>query len=159
LARNAATRSPSISYVDLDNLMKAKDPALFYHNGDRWQDFWTLARSCFRELRSAPSSQIHLIDVGAGCLKTVDALAYFTREPSVVVTLADPASSFRRAQARPNGYWSSRTLAEYSREEYSPERMRFYDAARYKLEVSGLDERAAVRRFNDLLANIVDTTF
>jgi hypothetical protein len=134
--------------------MKAKDLALFRHNGTRWQDFWELARRCFLELESVSSNQIHLVDVGAGCLKTVNALEYFARQPSVVVILDEPANSFRRAQTRPGGHWGSRTLEEYSREEYSLQRRQFYDAARHKVEISGLDEQAAARRFTELLSSI-----
>lgn len=153
VARNVAALSPSFSYVDLDDLMRAKDPVLFNHNGNRWQDFWELARRCFLELEAAPSNQKCLVDVGAGCLKTIDALKYFAQQ-SVVAILDEPANSFRRAQARPGGYWSSRTLDEYSREEYSLERRQFYDAARHKVEVNGLDEQAATRKFSEVLARV-----
>ncbi|MFI4919951.1 MAG: hypothetical protein ACHP65_10395, partial [Legionellales bacterium] len=126
----------------------------FYHNGSRWQEFWELAKNCLGELEKQYTDGLCLIDVGAGCLKTEDALSYFTTQKTVVLVQDSSVHSFKRASARPGGYWGTKSLADYTKEEYSEERKRFYDAATYKIDITGLNKDDAVVTFNRFISGL-----
>lgn len=152
LARKASELSNPVSHVDLDTMMRSKDPRLFFHNGSRWQDFWELARNCFRELEGQYVKGLCLVDCGAGCLKTEDALSYFEASKYVVVIYDSPRNAFNRASARPGGYWNNKPFEQYVIEEYSEKRKRFYEAAKYKVDITDLQEGESTEQFLHLVA-------
>jgi len=154
LGKSTGGTSNSISYIDLDEIMKKRDPTLFCHNGSRWQEFWELAKNCLRELEKQYADGLCLIDSGAGCLMAKDALSYFTTQKMVVLIQDSPVNSFSRARARTGGYWSNRSLDDYTKEEYSDERKRFYKAATHKVDITDLNKDDAVVTFNRFIAGL-----
>lgn len=157
LAKRASKVCSTVFYIDLDALMQSRDSALFSHDGSKWQEFWDLGATCFQELETTHLGSLCLVDCGAGCLKTREALSYFRARQEVILIHDLPQNAFNRARVRPGGYWSTRSLAEYVGEEYSAERRQFYEAAKYKVDVTDLDKEEAAAKFicfiEDLKAN------
>ena len=141
-AAGAALQRPEMKHVDLDVVIRTKDSQLFFNNGDRWDEFWAFAVKCINELDQGPS-EIYLIDCGAGCLQTKEALSFFETEPLVVAFIGSPAILFDRAK-RSRPYWKDRPLQDFQSSQFSDRRQRIYDAAKLKLDVGALSEREAV---------------
>ncbi len=152
IAAGVVLQRPDISHVDLDAVIRAKDCQLFCHNGDRWDEFWTLAAGCIKEIDQGFSG-ITLIDCGAGCLQTDRALSFFQSEHSAVAFIGSPTILFDRAK-KSKPYWKDRTLLDYQKSEFSDRNKRFYDAARFKLDVSKLSGQEAVIRLLAILKEL-----
>ena len=153
LARKASEVCASVFHVDLDAMIRSKDPELFFHDGSRWQEFWQLAKECFRELETQYVDGLCLVDCGAGCLKTQDALSHLKASDYVVMVHDSPGNAFSRAKSRPGGYCSNKPFDQYMLEEYSERRKCFYDAAKYKVDITDLNEGESADKFVRLVAS------
>jgi len=149
IAAGVVLQRPDIRHVDLDDVIREKDCQLFRHNGDRWDEFWTLAVTCIKELDQGTSG-IGLIDCGAGCLRTDPALSFFQSQKSVIAFIGSPAVLFDRAK-KSKPYWKNGTLQEYQKAEFSDRNKSFYNAAKFKLDISKLSKQEAVNRLLDIL--------
>lgn len=150
MSQKAVRVIPSVQFVELDEIMRKRNPSLFCHAGDRWPEFWVVAKQCLEDLVGAHSRDVAIVDVGAGCLKTCQALEYFRSAEYVVLITAVAHEAYERARNRVAGPWARKSLAEYQDEEYSDKRNKFYNVAKYQLDITGFTEEQAGEAFVEL---------
>lgn len=152
IAAGVVLQRSVIRHVDLDAVVKAKDWKLYCHNGDRWGEFWALTLRCLEELKRGFEG-ISLIDCGAGCLQTNDALSFFKSQSSVIAFTGSQIALFERAK-RAKPYWMNRSFEEYQRSEFSEHRKKFYDTAKFKLDAGANVEKDAVDQVLSMLVKM-----
>jgi shikimate kinase len=152
IAAGLVLQRPEIRHIDLDTVIRAKDCNLFCHSGDRWKEFWLLTTKCLKELDET-STGISLIDCGAGCLQTDEALSFFQSKSSVIAFVGLSSILFERAK-KSKPYWQNRTLEEYEKSELSPYRSKFFAAAQYHFDVGKFLGHEAVNELLKILRKI-----
>ena len=143
------TECPNLAYVDLDAEIRTKNCALFCQPVGRWDAFWTVAENCIEEVKQR-SVGIKLIDCGAGCLQTPQALEFFQSQRYVIALVADPRVLFERAKVTRG--W--KCVQDYINSEFSTCRQRFYNAAKFKVDVTELSPQGPVSIIYAILAGI-----
>ncbi len=75
----AVKKLEAAAFIDLDEQIKRKDPTAFSTAHLDWGKFWNVAAAYMVEIEEkvAGSVSIKIIDVGAGCLQTDNASAFF----------------------------------------------------------------------------------
>jgi len=157
LAKAATNTYPHIKYIEIDEIIKEKDPALYFHAGNRWPEFCQAGKGQIEELENQYGTEdtIYLCDIGAGCMKTGEAFDYFGQKEDKVILIWDkPEVIFNRLRRRPIGPWRFKPFSEFLATEYTKDWKKLLNAANIQFDVAGRSEQEATHAFIEFADNL-----
>ena len=137
---------PNLSVLDLDEAVRQVDEDLYRHAGDRWPEFWEVCQRRITEQEVRGREEV-IVDVGAGCCDANACREFLDSRDTVVLIRDDPENVFQRVRDRAGGFWSTRTLDQFRKAEFSTGRLAVYSCADLTVDVDGLSLSDARAKF------------
>jgi shikimate kinase len=160
LSRMLAKDDPRFAHVSLDKELNRLAPGFRIQKVEDWNIRWKYCQQILHELelpRHRSSTQIYLIDTGAGALQTEDGRAYFIERASRMICLnGEPKVIYERNKAR----FIARQLQprlelQFYDDEYSSERQEVYNAAHFTIDTTATDEKDALAKLKMTIESIL----
>lgn len=89
------------------------------------------------ELAERNRERFVVLDVGAGFLESKAAGSWLANQESIVFLASNEVAYARQRKRHPG---ETRTLEQYSRQEFSPHRLAFYNLAKHRVDAAGSEE-------------------
>lgn len=155
LAKAACDGSRHV-HVNLDNLVSAKNgkaaiPGLVSQKGKEW--FWAECKKAIDETITKYKFYTTkvLIDVGAAALLSEEAENFLAEQNTLLVTASPGEVFIKDKQKRGN---PKLNFMGWEQVEYSPQRCKFYNSCKVKVDISDLSEGEAEKKFKSELEDI-----
>ncbi len=159
LSDAVSKKFPKIRHVSLDTLVKNEDSDVYHNNGNRWEEFWTVAKGEIKKLETPTlnNGEIIFCDVGAGCYKTEEGRNYFSEKKNIILIWDHPQKIFERAK-RTRAPWRNSSFDEFNRKECSTEKWGEITTNSYlKFDIDGKNEEDAKNEFMKFVkSNLLD---
>lgn len=145
LGKCAAGERSYVRFIDLDDLVRPRCVGSDITTGNKYSErFADLSVDELERLgqENSGDTSLCLVAVGAGSIHTEPARRYIETLPCRVTIYAEPEEVHHR-----NPHLKHRSLDRFKQDEYSAERVRFYNTSQDRVDVSDLNVMEARNEF------------